>query len=340
MSFISSIFDPIGFLAPVLLKAKLILQNLCASGMGWDDPIPLKEENEIKDWIGSLKALEIVKIPRYIGSPDVNLDTATYSLHFFGDACEYAMGTLSYIRIVDEAGNIHTALIDAKSRVAPLKERNGKPIHLTIPHLELTAARIAAQCYNFIKDELDLKISSVHFWCDSTCALCQLRSRIVRHKPFVHNRVSDIRTLMPVEQWRYCPTHLNPADLASCGFDASDQGAWQFMLTGGFIRLPESEWPPDITFEKTFESEPKVIAATSVDSSANHLFSLLANRTSCFYKLIKHICWWKRFILFLKFKRSITQRVQLEFSPPRFQECCQLTRLSQLNLPFTSSYRI
>ena len=63
LSFISSIFDPIGFLAPVLLKAKLILQKLCASGMGWDDPIPLKEDWLIKN-IGDSLDSSLYWVPR------------------------------------------------------------------------------------------------------------------------------------------------------------------------------------------------------------------------------------------------------------------------------------
>ena len=35
----SSIYDPLGFLAPVLLRAKLILQAICRSSVKWDDPL-------------------------------------------------------------------------------------------------------------------------------------------------------------------------------------------------------------------------------------------------------------------------------------------------------------
>ena len=35
-----SIYDPFVFLAPFVLKAKLILQELCKLQLGWDDKIP------------------------------------------------------------------------------------------------------------------------------------------------------------------------------------------------------------------------------------------------------------------------------------------------------------
>ena len=45
LSTISSIYDPLGFIAPLLLPAKKILQDLCNADIGWDDDIP----NEYKD---------------------------------------------------------------------------------------------------------------------------------------------------------------------------------------------------------------------------------------------------------------------------------------------------
>ena len=39
----SMLFDPLEFTAPVILKAKLILQNLCRLGLGWDEKIDDEE---------------------------------------------------------------------------------------------------------------------------------------------------------------------------------------------------------------------------------------------------------------------------------------------------------
>lgn len=40
LSVISSIYDPLGFLAPFTITDKMILQNVCRLKCGWDDPIP------------------------------------------------------------------------------------------------------------------------------------------------------------------------------------------------------------------------------------------------------------------------------------------------------------
>lgn len=40
LSVISSLYDPLGFLAPITLLAKVVLQELCGKCCGWDDNIP------------------------------------------------------------------------------------------------------------------------------------------------------------------------------------------------------------------------------------------------------------------------------------------------------------
>ena len=40
LSATGSVFDPLGFLAPFVLTAKQILQDLCRIKLGWDEEIP------------------------------------------------------------------------------------------------------------------------------------------------------------------------------------------------------------------------------------------------------------------------------------------------------------
>ncbi|PFX17955.1 hypothetical protein AWC38_SpisGene17711 [Stylophora pistillata] len=47
LSLSSSVYDPLGFVAPVILPAKKLLQKLCKQKLGWDDPISAKD-GEIK----------------------------------------------------------------------------------------------------------------------------------------------------------------------------------------------------------------------------------------------------------------------------------------------------
>ena len=46
LSILSSIFDPLGIASPFILKARLIVQQLCRDKRGWDDPVPSQQEHE------------------------------------------------------------------------------------------------------------------------------------------------------------------------------------------------------------------------------------------------------------------------------------------------------
>lgn len=41
LSIIAFLFDPLGFLAPFVVRAKILLQKVWQLGMTWDDPLPL-----------------------------------------------------------------------------------------------------------------------------------------------------------------------------------------------------------------------------------------------------------------------------------------------------------
>ncbi|KAK3731809.1 hypothetical protein QZH41_007624 [Actinostola sp. cb2023] len=50
LSAVSSLYDPIGFVSPVLLEAKKILQRLWKLNLGWDDPIPEELQHHWNKW--------------------------------------------------------------------------------------------------------------------------------------------------------------------------------------------------------------------------------------------------------------------------------------------------
>ena len=51
LSIVSSVYDPLGFAAPFILQAKLILQDLCRKKLGWDEEIPEEYRNRWRAWL-------------------------------------------------------------------------------------------------------------------------------------------------------------------------------------------------------------------------------------------------------------------------------------------------
>ena len=49
---VSSVYDPLGLLAPFLLTGKQILQDLCKNQTDWDEPIPDVFRTRWEKWRG------------------------------------------------------------------------------------------------------------------------------------------------------------------------------------------------------------------------------------------------------------------------------------------------
>ena len=64
LSVLRSIYDPLGFGAPFLLKGKQIIQKLCLLNLKWDEDIPDEISNEWLTWKENLPNLEMVYLRR------------------------------------------------------------------------------------------------------------------------------------------------------------------------------------------------------------------------------------------------------------------------------------
>lgn len=212
LSLVSSIFDPMGFLSPFIIRARMFIQSLWSSTLGWDDalyPDLLKCWNS---WLSELSELDQISIDRKYWPSD--FQPVSISLHCFGDSSERAFAACCYIRSVNSSGQIHVSLFMARTRVAPV----GKGT-LTLPRLELQAAVLCARLVCDIIKELESRVlvEDVTYWSDSLTVLRYLSNDEKRFKTFVANRVAEVRSCSKPCQWRYCQSEVNPADLATRG---------------------------------------------------------------------------------------------------------------------------
>lgn len=82
LSTVSSIYDPLGMLSPLVLTAKKILRDLCRRGVGWDDPIPETVSKEWLKWLQGLHLLDSFELHRCLKPPEFG-DVITAQLHYF-----------------------------------------------------------------------------------------------------------------------------------------------------------------------------------------------------------------------------------------------------------------
>eukprot|EP00057_Strongylocentrotus_purpuratus_P015238 XP_011669712.1 PREDICTED: uncharacterized protein LOC100890342 [Strongylocentrotus purpuratus] len=207
LSTVSSVFDPLGCVSPVVLPAKQLLQTLCRSQLGWDAEIPSELMRKWLQWRTELPKLMQFKMERCL-KPD-GFAPQSVTLHHFSDASEKGYGVVSYLRWENE-DEVRMKFLTSKARVAPLKE-------VSIPRMELTAANVAVRIDHMIKQELDIPIEETYFWTDSQTVLGYINNSTARYKTFVANRLAVIRDGSKPSQWRYVESSLNPADICSRG---------------------------------------------------------------------------------------------------------------------------
>ena len=117
---IASIFDPLGLLAPFILIAKAIMQEIWISGLDWDDDICSETSHKIKSWLKDLDNVKNIKVYRCIQMNSNNGHKSDLSVHTFVDASSIAYGAVVYIKTSDDK-NISVSIVAAKGRVAPLQ---------------------------------------------------------------------------------------------------------------------------------------------------------------------------------------------------------------------------
>ena len=207
ISDIARLFDPLGWIAPVIIIAKVFIQKIWMSGIGWDEELP---PFLLRDWVDyreNLGKLVNFRLPRWIHSRNNN---KIFELHGFSDASNVAYAAVVYARIVDEDGNIYTTLVTSKTKVCPIKQ-------VSVPRLELCGAVLLARLLLEVAKVLVVPKQCIHAWTDSTVVLAWLSSHPSRWKTFIANRVSEILYLMDRNQWAHVSTSENPADCASRG---------------------------------------------------------------------------------------------------------------------------
>ncbi|XP_044588764.1 uncharacterized protein LOC123267942 [Cotesia glomerata] len=254
LSEIAKLYDPLGLLAPIVVKAKIFMQNLWLDRVSWDEQL---SPSLIHKWTGyreDLRNIESIRIPRWNNiAPG-----ATMELHGFSDASQNAMAAAVYLRVTDADGNKGLTFVFKNAKVQSLKNVR------------------------------------INLWTDSAVTLAWIKSPAIRWKTFVRNRVGKIQETLRDVSWKFIPGKQNPADCASRGIPTLKLKQHALCWQGPtWLHEPESSWPTlePPTDNATHREERQGLTLVTWKAENCLLQQLLSHYTQLFPLLQKLSIW-------------------------------------------------
>ncbi|XP_058827183.1 uncharacterized protein LOC131687148 [Topomyia yanbarensis] len=313
LSSISQLFDPLGLIAPVVIRGKMLMQELWLLHCDWDDSVPDIVQEKWNQYQQQLPKIAEYTVDRYAFLPNSKVQ-----LHTFSDASESAYGACVYARSIDNHGNIRVQLLASKSRVAPLKR-------ITLPRLELCAAVVGSQLFSHVVKALQMEVSDARFWSDSTITIQWLQAPPHTWKTFVANRVSEIQANTHGYRWSHIAGNENPADLVSRGMSVEEFLASYLWKYGPeWLRLSEKHWPETAPIPAVLDNvEIRRVVAPILRTKpfSNPIFC----RYSSFSKLVRVTAHCLRFV------RNIREKARAQPQDSTVQGAGKLLTTQQLS---------
>ncbi len=267
----AKIFYILGLLSPIIITAKILLQQLWKLHLDWETHVPDTIATEWKRWISTVPPIASHPINRRLRPLDVPI--LSHQIHGFSDASANAYGAVVYLCTVYQNADISIVFITSKARVSPVRP-------VTIPRLELTAAYLLSKLLLTVSTDLNISIHDVYAWTDSTIVLSGVNKSPTNLKVFVANRIASIQDVIPPRQWRHVCSKDNPADLASRGVSTSD------LLNSTLW------WLSNPAIKDTTETRAAITSTIQVSRPSNDLWT----HYSSFNHFIRILAWAQRFI--------------------------------------------
>ena len=301
LSYVASVYDPLGLITPVILGGRLLFQEstrVCPDQ--WDSSLPPSLVDKWSHWVNTLQEVQDnISIPRcYFPFSDTR-NVAKYQLHVFCDASLLAYGTCVYITQTVQNQPIRNSLVVSRARVAPGKATS-------IPRLELQAAVLAVEVESVVYKELEFDLLPSVFYTDSEIVLRYISNDSRRFKVYVANRVSKIQNYTEVSQWHYVSSKENPADMLSRAHVIDDTNVQSWLSGPDLLRSQDMlvEKPLDFSDD---DGDPEVkkiqiYTCTSMETKPVLPLDSLLARYSDYHKLVRAVAW----LLRLK-KRLLTK---------------------------------
>ena len=226
MSVIASVYDPVAYLQPIVIKLKILFQKICKSKLEWDDDTGILVMKEI---VTSLTSSETVSFNHCFYPYGINEPIDKCYLHGFSDAPISAFAAVVYFKSISRCGNVAIKFVTSKSRIVPLNKT------YIIPRLELLGNVILSSLIRVVYNSLHEETANgeMFCWTDLFISLSWIRAFNQEFRLFVQNRFIKIRENVNASLWRYCDTKENPSDSRYSAHQTNHPKTCQISRYGG-----------------------------------------------------------------------------------------------------------
>ena len=244
LSIASSLWDPLGYLSPFTLTAKLLFQRtwLEKPDVKWNDVITGYIADEFKVWAAQIPKLKNLTFPRLTKMPSASHVT----LALFADASLNAYGAVAYLLSWKAGKVVKSNLLMSKTKLAPVKF-NKDDEKLSIARLELLATVIAVKLGLYLRDAMGQTDMPIWYFSDSMVTLYRIRNKTQeKYKAWVFNRLYYILQNASVDEFHYIPGKLNVGDMCTKPVAPELFVSSHLWLHGPpFLLLPQKRWPKE-----------------------------------------------------------------------------------------------
>lgn len=271
LKFMMSIFDPLGALVPLVIRLKILFQDVWRESNDWDVPVSQTSQLRFLQWLKEADECRPVRVPRQY-FPERIYQRA--ELVIICDSSDKAYCAVAYYRL-EYGQTFRLGLVQAKARVAPLKPSQ------TVPKLELQAMTVGSQLCEAIMRETDLIITRRHLFTDSEIALNWLKS-VKRLTAFVASRVDKILEVTKLEEWHWVSGKTNIADWGTKRIpDLTLTPDSQWFKGMDFLQDPEDLWPDSSIPELKDEENLVLFQQELIDEEIIAIHEVQSMNRSC-----------------------------------------------------------
>ncbi|GFX73856.1 integrase catalytic domain-containing protein [Trichonephila clavipes] len=154
-----------------------------------------------------------------------------------------------------------------------------------------------------VKEALNLHITAVQFWSDSTIVISWIHRESRELKTFVANRVSKIHRLSSCDQWHHIASEQNPADVLSRGLlpeELRDDSLWwhglELLLQSAYSTTVIAEPTQRDDFDCELRVSERTLETSLLNSKNFDFFNHLMDLSNNYFKIIHIVSYIYRFI--------------------------------------------